>query len=153
MKTNHQKVRMFCSIFNILSCRKCNLSLPLFGQVNYPLFTSNLYLMYIICLLDLITSNNPLLLGQLRHDTRKTKALFLWPVDLECLFAPLQPAGHTKAQKGHIDSTQQGVVALRKGNSIQRHNAAPNQRAPVPFCGAVEWTTEGSSEGRGLYLG
>lgn len=31
-----------------------------------------------------------------------------WPADVKCLFGPLWPAGHTKAQKGYIDSALQG---------------------------------------------
>ncbi|KAJ4938840.1 hypothetical protein JOQ06_028306 [Pogonophryne albipinna] len=59
-------------------------------------------------------------------------------VDVECLFAPLQPAGHTKAQKGYIDSALQGVVAQQKGNGTlfqlpSSQCCTPNQRAPDPF--------------------
>lgn len=79
-----------------------------------------------------------------------------WPEDLECLFAPLLPAGHTKAQKGYIDSTLQGVVAQQKGNGTlfqlpSPQYSTPNQRGPDPFVGVVsgQGREGGTVRGRG----
>ncbi|KAF3844671.1 hypothetical protein F7725_007834 [Dissostichus mawsoni] len=61
------------------------------------------------------------------------------------------PAGHTKAQKGYIDSALQGVVAQQKGNGTlfqlpTSQCCTPNQRAPDPFVEMV------GGQGRGARL-
>lgn len=117
-------------------------------------FTSYLRPMYVICLLNLINSNNNLLQGQLRHDAHVTEAVFcgrlLWSVYLpRCSQLVTR-----KPRKGTLTPPGRGLWRCEKGNSIQLHNAArPIKEPRSPFCGDVEWTTEGSSNGSGAGFG
>lgn len=71
--------------------------------------------MYIICLLDLNTSNNNLLHGQLRHDTRETKALFcgqwIWSVYLPRCSQLVTP----RPRKGTLTPPSRGSRRCEKG--------------------------------------
>lgn len=99
------------------------------GKLISLLFTSNLYLMYIICLLDLITSDNSMLQGQLRHDTRETKALFcgqwIWSVYLPRCSQLVTP----RPRKGTLTPPSRGSWRCEKGiqfnATMQRPIKAP----------------------------
>lgn len=97
------------------------------------LFTCNLHLMYVICLLNLITSNKELLRGQLRHDAHETKALFcvrwIWSVYLpRCSqLVTLRP------RKGTLTPPCRGSWCCEKGIQFNSTMQRVQSKSPGPF--------------------
>lgn len=89
--------------------------------------------MYIICLLNLITSNNAMLQGQLRHDAHVTKAVFcgqwLWSVYLPRCSQLVS----RRPRKGTLTPPGRGSFCCKKGIQFNSTMQRAQSKSPGPL--------------------